>query len=77
MSYYSLEEESDYDKFSSPKTITIKQSGSGSGVFLVSSITANKFIKKGSTSNDILLGDGTTAPLDKINLDLQSVKDKT
>ena len=60
MSYYSLEEESDYDKFSSPKTITVKQVGSGSGGFLVNTITANKFIKKGSTENDILLGDGTT-----------------
>ena len=64
MSYYSLEEESDYDKFSSPKTITIKPAGSG--VFSVSAITANKFIKKGSTENDILLGDGTTAPIQSI-----------
>lgn len=48
----------------STKFLRSDQSDSTTG-----SLTASSFIKSGATSNDVLLGDGTTTPLSTINSD--------
>ncbi len=61
-SYYNQDESGDYDKFYSPQILTVKSitgTIAGSQAY-TGSVTANKFVMKGGTSNQVQLADGTT-----------------